>query len=200
MPDNFGVHNWIDCLPTEIREIVHGCMRKRQLAPQEVLFHAGEVAEALYQVVKGEIESSIVSPDGKELILYITYPGDCFGDASLVTGSPRFYTASARHASEVLVLPAGQFARLRAKHPEINHPLLRTQSKAPADYIDANGNLCVTEFAAGLWRVADPDGFVPERIWQAVRRLAAECQQGVKSTTGPESHRIAQDRYFCLLH
>lgn len=128
MPDNYGVHNWIDCLPTEIREIVHGCMRNKQLAPCEVLFHTGEVAEALYQVVKGEIESSIISPDGKELILYITYPGDCFGDACLLTGSPRFYTASARHASEVLVLPAGQFARLRGKHPEINHALLHTQS------------------------------------------------------------------------
>lgn len=128
MPDNFGIHNWIDCLPTEIREIVHGCMRKRQLAPEEVLFHSGEVAEALYQVVKGEIECSIVSPEGKELILYISYPGDCFGDACLLTGSPRFYTASARHASEALVLPAGQFARLRGKHPEINHALLHTQS------------------------------------------------------------------------
>ena len=129
MQNNFGVHNWIDCLPTEIREIVHGCMRKRLLAPEEVLFHAGEVAESLYLVVKGEVESSIVSPDGKELILYITYPGDCLGETGLVTGSPRFYTASARHASSVLVLPAGQFARLRAKHPEINHALLHTQSK-----------------------------------------------------------------------
>ena len=129
MPDNYGVHNWIDCLPTEIREIVHGSMRKRQVAPEEVLFHAGDVAEALYQVVKGEIEASIVSPDGKELILYITYPGDCFGDACLLTGSPRFYTASARHAGEVLVLPAGHFSRLRGKHPEINHALLHTQSK-----------------------------------------------------------------------
>jgi CRP-like cAMP-binding protein len=103
-------------------------MRKRQLAPGELAFSAGEVANALYQLVQGEIELSTVSPDGKELILYINYPGDCFGETSLINGSPRFHTASARHASVVLVLPAGQFTRLRGEHPEINHALLRTQS------------------------------------------------------------------------
>jgi CRP-like cAMP-binding protein len=104
-------------------------MRKRRLAPGEVVFSTGEVAEAIYQVAEGELESTTVSPDGRELILYINYPGDCFGETCLVNESPRFYTASARHASAVLVLPAGQFARLRGKHPEINHALLRTQSR-----------------------------------------------------------------------
>ena len=128
MQGTFRVHNWIDCLPAEVKAVVHSCMRKRRLAPGEVVFSTGEVSDALYQVVQGELESSTVSPDGKELILYINYPGDCFGETSLVNGSPRFYTASARHAGVVLVLPAGQFARLRGKHPEINHALLRTQS------------------------------------------------------------------------
>lgn len=121
-------HNWIDRLPADVREAVHGCMHKKRLARGEALFYCGDVVEALYQVVEGEMELINVSPTGKELLLYLLYSGDCFGEGGLTDGSAHFYTASARHMSTVAVLPGGQFARLRGQHPAINHELLRTQS------------------------------------------------------------------------
>lgn len=129
MKNEIRVHNWFDCLPVEVKSAVLECMPTRRLAPGEILFSIGEVAEALYLVVQGEIEVSTVSSDGKELILYINYPGDCFGETGLVTGTVRFHTASARHASVVSVLSVEKFERLRVKHPEINRALLLTQSK-----------------------------------------------------------------------
>ena len=128
MPGTKNHHNWIDCLPPEVKKAVHSCMNKRRLASGEVVFHNGDVAEALYQVVEGELDAIMVSADGKELLLFILYPGDCFGEIGLIDGSTHLYTVSARHSSTLVVLPGGHFARLRQEHPTINHELLKSQS------------------------------------------------------------------------
>jgi len=128
MKNLLRIHNWIDCLTEEIKKTVVSCMHKKRLESGEIVFSAGDKADALYRVQQGELESSTLSGAGKEFILNINYPGDCFGETSLVNGYPRFFTVTARHCSLVSVLPAGEFERLRREHPNINHALLRTQS------------------------------------------------------------------------
>jgi CRP-like cAMP-binding protein len=128
MHNEASYHNWIDRLPADVREAVRDCMHKRRLAPGESVYRCGESAEALYQVVEGELEAIHVSAEGKELLLILIYPGDCFGESGLIDGSKRLFNTSARHMSTVAVLPGGHFARLRDQHPAINHELLRAQT------------------------------------------------------------------------
>ncbi len=78
MHNEASYHNWIDRLPADVREAVRDCMHKRRLAPGESVYRCGESAEALYQVVEGELEAIHVSAEGKELLLLLIYPGDCF--------------------------------------------------------------------------------------------------------------------------
>jgi CRP-like cAMP-binding protein len=75
------------------------------LSRNEVLFHQGDPAEALYGVRSGRIAISLQSPDGRESVLTLMEPGDMFGDMPIFDGEPRSAQARALETSELLCVP-----------------------------------------------------------------------------------------------
>ncbi len=76
-----------------------------QLNRNEVLFHEGDPAEALYGVCTGRIAISLQSPDGRESVLALMEVGDLFGDMPIFDGEPRSAQARALEPSELLRVP-----------------------------------------------------------------------------------------------
>ncbi len=86
--------------------------------PGSILIEEGEVGEALYVIVYGNLRVSH-DVDGKHLNLALLHPGDFFGEWSLLTGAPRTATVSALSQTEMVSIDRPAFLEIIQSHPEL---------------------------------------------------------------------------------
>ena len=87
------------------------CSVRRAIAG-ETLFERGGPGSSLLGVISGRVKVSVLSTDGRELILNIIKPGEVFGEIALLDGGERTANATALAASELLVLHRRDFVPL----------------------------------------------------------------------------------------
>lgn len=84
----------------------------------ETLFSQGDAADSFFIVERGEVEVSVLSPDGRKLALDIVVPGEVLGEIGLFGGT-RTATAIAHGAVVLRRMRRGDvLAQMRA-HPEL---------------------------------------------------------------------------------
>jgi CRP/FNR family transcriptional regulator, cyclic AMP receptor protein len=100
--------------------------RRRTFARGEVVFHRGDIADALHLIVRGRFSVSIITPLGDTAMLGVRGPGEAFGDLALVSGgaTERSATVSALEPGETRSVLRDDFARLRRDHPAIDAVLI----------------------------------------------------------------------------
>jgi CRP/FNR family cyclic AMP-dependent transcriptional regulator len=91
-------------LPDGAAEVVYG--------KGEAIFRQGESADAVFYILKGDIQISVVSEQGKEGVIAILGAGDFFGEGCL-SGQP-LYLASAIALDQVAVVRIVKAAMVRA--------------------------------------------------------------------------------------
>ena len=84
-----------------------------------VILLAEEEGDTLFIIDKGKVKVTILSEDGRELILDILSKGNFFGEMSLLDGRPRSATVVAIEDSKLLILRRGDFVRLIESIPRI---------------------------------------------------------------------------------
>lgn len=73
----------------------HSRQLGKHYEPGEVIFHQGDLADALYIIQKGQVELVMITPDGEDRLALLS-PGQIFGETSLFTADKhRFVTARA---------------------------------------------------------------------------------------------------------
>ena len=84
------------------------------------IVRAGEAGNAFFVIIDGSVR--IIPPSGRSVV---RGAGECFGEMSLIDGSPRSADVSA--ADDVLALTIGSaaFAKLLRQEPQISLALLR---------------------------------------------------------------------------
>jgi len=85
---------------------------------------AEDEGDTLFVIVRGQVKVSIISEDGREVILSMLGPGDFFGEMSLLDGKPRSATVTAVEETELVSLRRTEFLHLLEKVPEIALKLL----------------------------------------------------------------------------
>ena len=65
------------------------------LQPGDILFEQGAVGDALFAVLEGVLEISVLSMDGRKLSLDLMRPGELFGEIALFDPGERTATATA---------------------------------------------------------------------------------------------------------
>ncbi len=98
--------------------------RMRNLDRGEVLFRQTDVAESAYIVHEGSVAIYLSTYDGRELVINEMYPGDCFGELSLITNQPRSTGAVAREPGKVIVIPGDVFKTALEREPELSRRIL----------------------------------------------------------------------------
>jgi hypothetical protein len=87
---------------------------KEEYAPGEIIFRKGDTSDCAYFIVSGEAEV-VREEQGKETILATLFPGDYFGEMSLLTNEPRNATVRAKGCLMAEVIGKENFlAMLRA--------------------------------------------------------------------------------------
>lgn len=69
-----------------------------------VLFTKGDETNALYIIEKGKVKSILMDEEGKEMILNIHGPGECFGEIALIDGQPRSATVMTKETTRVTLI------------------------------------------------------------------------------------------------
>ena len=85
----------------------------------EVLFEQGDKGGALFAVVAGSLEISVVAQDGRKLGLAVMRPGALFGEIALFDPGNRTATATALEPSNVLRVRNSDVLGQIRKEPEL---------------------------------------------------------------------------------
>ena len=166
-------------LDRDALERLAASMRSRRFRRGEVIFHVGDPGDALFVIVTGDVKISLPSETGEEAILATLGPGQVFGELALLDGAPRSASATARSATETVVLPRDRFRELIATEAAVRDALLAsiagelrrlTTHVEELHFLDITGRL-----AARLVRLADESG---TRLPDGGIQLRANLTQG----------------------
>lgn len=77
----------------------------RELPKKEILFHEGEAGRAFYLLIRGRVQLSKTSAEGRETVIRVIKPGEVFAEVILFERDTYPVTATALQDSEVMLLP-----------------------------------------------------------------------------------------------
>ena len=95
------------------------------LAPGRILFEQGQMGDALFAILDGALEFSILSGDGRKLALDIMGPGAVFGEIAFFDPGPRTATVTAIRATRVCRLRHADLLIALGDNPDLGADLLR---------------------------------------------------------------------------
>ncbi|MDN3670522.1 response regulator [Echinicola jeungdonensis] len=97
----------------------------RTYGKKEIIFREGQHPTFVFYVVKGEVKSSRVSYDGKELITGLYNEGDFFGYVPILKNTPYEESAIALSEVELGIIPKHDFHKLVYTNREIAARFIR---------------------------------------------------------------------------
>ncbi|MBI5187890.1 MAG: Crp/Fnr family transcriptional regulator [Nitrospirae bacterium] len=107
----------------QLNIITHRCQKR--FAPKDsVILHQNDKSFDLYVVISGKVKVSLLSEDGKEIVLDVLKEGDFFGELSFFDKRPRSATVTAITDSNLLVLNRETFLKILNENPAIAINLL----------------------------------------------------------------------------
>ena len=96
----------------------------RTFSKDNVIILAEEEGDTLFIIKKGQVKVSIVSEEGREVILSLLGESSVFGELSLLDGKPRSANVVATEETNLLMLRRADFVQLIYKTPQIATALL----------------------------------------------------------------------------
>ena len=109
-----------------------------QQAPQHsIIFYQGDVGDAMYLVLSGELRARTVIA-GVETVLATFTTGDFFGDMALFDNGPRSADIVANVDSSLLKISGVNFYRLIREAPALATPFLQATARALSSRIRAD--------------------------------------------------------------
>lgn len=102
-----------------LQEAVEAMATEMRLAPGEVLFEQGDEGDALFAIIEGSLEISVLSEDGRKLSLDVLKAGDMTGEIAFFDPGPRTATATALEATRLMRIRNPDMAEAILKTPEL---------------------------------------------------------------------------------
>jgi len=111
-----------------LREVLSHC-RELEVEKGNVIVSENTPGDAMFVILSGEVKVSVISGDGKEIILSTLKAGEFFGEMSLLDGSTRSANVIALGPSRLLRLTRNDFLRHVLPVPEIAAEILAVMSR-----------------------------------------------------------------------
>ncbi len=122
------IHLFADLTDRESDTILD-LMREKTIAKGTAVFHQNDHGGGLYLLLSGSVKISRTGRDGRDVTVAVLHEGNFFGEMSLLDGQPRSASATALHATRLLVLDREHFQRYVLAQAGIMAKLLRELSK-----------------------------------------------------------------------
>jgi CRP/FNR family transcriptional regulator, cyclic AMP receptor protein len=103
--------------------------KSRRYAKDEVVFYADESGDIFCLIREGQVKVTMISPEGKEIILKLLGPGDFFGEMALLDDEPRSATVVATEPLELVTIWRNDFLQILAENFTLTKKLLAELSR-----------------------------------------------------------------------
>jgi NADH dehydrogenase len=91
-------------------------IRNQHFEPGDTIFAQGDLGDSVYVIEEGECEV-LCERKGEQELLATLSGGECFGEMALLSDRTRSATIRARTTLKVLIIPKGDFNKLRQSVP-----------------------------------------------------------------------------------
>jgi len=126
---------------------------RRKFPKDGVVFFENDIGEALFMILSGRVKVTILSDDGREIILAMLSDGDFFGEMSLLDDEPRSATAIALKDTDMVVLHQRDFLSIVEKRPKVLINLLSILSSRLRKANQQIGNLALHDVYGRVARI-----------------------------------------------
>lgn len=156
-------------LDDEQLTMLESLMSDIQVKSGTVIFDVGSAGDSMMILKAGQVRIYLPMASGKDVILTDLYPGDIFGEISLLDGQDRSASAKALTNCEILTVTRKHFIPFMREHPDLCVKLL--------------------EVLCGRIRISDERmtdiGFasIPSRLAKILLRAVSQPQSSKKRTS-----------------
>ncbi len=116
-------------LSQELRCALMNAARPVHLPSGETLFTEQDTGDAIYFMVGGRVEISMIADDGRKLGFDVLSRGAFFGEIALLDPGPRTATATALEDCELLILNRADLHQLLERNPHLVAEILQLIGK-----------------------------------------------------------------------
>jgi CRP/FNR family cyclic AMP-dependent transcriptional regulator len=108
---------------------IAGVARTRRYNKDDVIFHEDESGDVFCVIREGKVKITMISPEGKEIILSMMGPGDFFGEMALLDDEPRSATVVATESLEVVTIWRTDFLEIMKDNFSITRKIMAELSR-----------------------------------------------------------------------
>ena len=153
----------------------------RSYDKDQVIILAEEEGDALFIIGNGQVKVSILSEDGREVILSLLGDGAVFGELSLLDGKPRSANVIATQATELYMVRRSDFLQLVTRFPQIAVGLLA----------ELAARLRRTDRKIEGLALLDVTSRISETLLQLANDQGEETEAGIVLTARPTHQQLA---------
>ena len=128
-PDHFSKVPLFEALAPSERIALSRAATLRSYRRGERFVTQGQPGDSFFVLVKGRVAVSILSPEGREIVLSTLAAGDHFGEMALLDEAPRSATVTAVERSDLAVLTREAFFELLKGNFALFRALLASYSR-----------------------------------------------------------------------
>lgn len=174
-------------LPEPDWQWVRGRLRRRSLREGEVVFYKGDTEGTFFLITSGRVKICVTTPDGRESVIAILSPGDCFGELAALDGEPRSADAVAMEDTEAWCLAKEDFSGLLERSPRLARQIIAVLARRLREtdehftdlvFFDVFGRV-----ARKLLELADSQGVTTPRGVEIPFRLTQQDLANLVGTT-----------------
>ncbi len=178
-------------------EAIATVAKPRHYAKDDVVFYADESGDIFCLIREGKVKVTMISPEGKEIILSLLGPGDFFGEMALLDDEPRSATVVATEALELVTIWRGDFLQILAEDFSISRKVLAELSRRLRNASSRIESLATMDVYGRLARflldLARDQGKVLDNGYVAVTRPTHQAIANMIGTSRETVSRLIHD-------
>jgi CRP-like cAMP-binding protein len=171
--------------------------KARRYAKDDVVFHADESGDIFCLIKEGQVKVTMISPEGKEIILSLLGPGDFFGEMALLDNEPRSATIIATEPLEIVTIWRSDFLHILSENFSITQKVLAELSRRLRNASNRIESLATMDVYGRLARffldAARERGKVLENGYVAVTRPTHQSIANMIGTSRETVSRLIHD-------
>jgi CRP/FNR family transcriptional regulator len=119
LPEQLKAIPYFQDLEAGVLDRIRTSVFEVRLQKGQILFTEGEPAQAMYGLRSGQVKIFKVSPDGREQVLRIMGPGECFNEVPVFDQGPNPANAQALEPAVLWGIRRTDMRRLVEEHPAV---------------------------------------------------------------------------------
>jgi len=112
-------------LPEIHRDALLARATRHRLRKGEFVFRTGDPGDAVFILLSGRVKTYKIAPNGKEVILWFSFPGELFGFVETPQNKGRMVNIQTCESTEIARIPGVDFRRIISTHTEISQLCVR---------------------------------------------------------------------------